>query len=1074
MSDMNMHQHVLELLLDRPLTGASLGEAMILAIDSQLELQAKRDLTYLATIDKKDEDIVLPITIPEGKDDEDDEDDEDDSEDVPSPTSSDHQPTALFDHAAVRVAIELGKASDDEVCVRLPYAILSQALRIASRAAAAQSTAQSKSKNSNLRTDDIDEWVLRSEAYIRARLVLDQQSPASPASEEEASPLSQLGIDRSASHWEEFIVGLGRDAKSVFSSGSDTMGSSTSTIRIERPDKADLPGLLVLDHHRKDAIQINTLSAFHLRFDSMTFGALKGLDWRNVLVAGEISMGALTSVTDEDAKQSESSDIDLYLWGITVDQANAKLQDIEKVFVSNLPLDKDTGKPIKHAVLRTLTNITFLAERFPYRRVSIDLKIFSNPMAILMEFDLDQDAIGYTGDEVWMLPRASRALVTGYSTFTMDLVHESFIDPRKATQDQKVFKYGERGYGLRFHPSYIETLPTVPLNEKTTTEKNVPEESLPRDELNVTLREERARVAWWLASHNWKFQLPLQERRISMDHCQTRSFGQPKDSGSLSRWQLLARHVALWELAQLNYFVLYGQKENRVSDLHPNNLLAFDDGPMFSWDEGFKLDDLRHSVDAANLFADCLLEGYLSELGIMPSRHDEDDEDFDPREDHDELAQANAEKFLNKRIPLKGVILASSLRDALAEPLAAIVHMPKNLRAHAEVLLEGAVSSFEDVIKADVPLPLPAGQQHDAEEDARVSSNAESVLSYWINGPNPNTRQTAAEGAGNDLPIVPHRKLVSRETDEAYEIMLDLRSALRKANLDDRGHWTRKAQAVIIHRLRQPTEREERDSFQFWACWRFETSFLRPVVGSSEGILQVPRWVVFRRFTLTEADSLHIGDELYQADRGEEEVDWDEEDSDEEAGESMDDSDSSVSGTQSAESKKLEPATPDEIILGVPAYGYVQASTSTTLPQRRDTPLDTQPRDLRPRHARFRPRYNATTDEADSNQPAGAPVYASSRRTLQVKRQTSSAEGQINFAALLQQGILTFSATEGSYVAGLGAYDGAWAGVGAVTSCTSSFTSLRRTAGRKTVFIFIKSSLSWHSCTFLFASLTTF
>ncbi|CAD6985155.1 unnamed protein product, partial [Tilletia controversa] len=105
------------------------------------------------------------------------------------------------------------------------------------------------------------------------------------------------------------------------------------------------------------------------------------------------------------------------------------------------------------------------------------------------------------------------------------------------------------------------------------------------------------------------------------------------------------------------------------------------------------------------------------------------------------------------------------------------------------------------------------------------------------------------------------------------------------------------------------------------------------------------------------------------------------------------------------------------IILGVPAYGYVQASTSTTLPQRRDTPLDTLPRDLRPRHARFRPRYNATTDEADSNQPAGAPVYASSRRTLQVKRQTSSAEGQINFAALLQQGILTFSATEGSYVA---------------------------------------------------------
>ncbi|KAE8233613.1 hypothetical protein CF326_g1341 [Tilletia indica] len=114
----------------------------------------------------------------------------------------------------------------------------------------------------------------------------------------------------------------------------------------------------------------------------------------------------------------------------------------------------------------------------------------------------------------------------------------------------------------------------------------------------------------------------------------------------------------------------------------------------------------------------------------------------------------------------------------------------------------------------------------------------------------------------------------------------------------------------------------------------------------------------------------------------------------------------------------------EKIILGVPAYGYVQVSTSTTLPQRRDTTADAIPGDLRPRHSRFRPRYNATLDERQPEQQVqqqrastSAASYPSSRRTLQIKRQTTSAEGQITFKALLQQGILTFYAPDETYIA---------------------------------------------------------
>ncbi|KAE8244571.1 hypothetical protein A4X13_0g6483, partial [Tilletia indica] len=358
------HPQVRDILSDDQLAGSRLGEAMIRVIDVQLRLHAEQDVKYREMIDERDEDIVLPVTRPGSGD----------GDDNVLPAGSDgQQPPTLFAHAAARVAIELGKASEEEArriakrvplvaspafktalfkFVRLPYAVLSQALRFASTAV---KTSDTVGGGGNREAETIDEWIIRNEKYMRARLVLDQareDEPIASSMDDDPSPsLTQLGIDKSASHWKQFMVGLGRDGQGVFLGTGGAKGASDSSIRIQRPDKADLPGLLLLDHHRKDAIEINTLSAFQARFDSMTFGALKGLDWNNVLVAGGIALGALTGTTDEEAEKSEGSDIDLYLYGLTVDQANAKLQEIEKVFLANLPVDKDTGKPIKHAIL---------------------------------------------------------------------------------------------------------------------------------------------------------------------------------------------------------------------------------------------------------------------------------------------------------------------------------------------------------------------------------------------------------------------------------------------------------------------------------------------------------------------------------------------------------------------------------------------------------------------------------------------------------------------------------------------------------------------------------------------------
>lgn len=79
-------------------------------------------------------------------------------------------------------------------------------------------------------------------------------------------------------------------------------------------------------------------------------------------------------------------------------------------------------------------------------------------METLLNFDLDQAAMGFDGTGVWMLPRAARALVTGYTTFTMDLVQGHYLNDRRATQDERLFKYASRGFGIRFLESYLDAV----------------------------------------------------------------------------------------------------------------------------------------------------------------------------------------------------------------------------------------------------------------------------------------------------------------------------------------------------------------------------------------------------------------------------------------------------------------------------------------------------------------------------------------------------------------------------------------------------------------------------------------
>ncbi|KAK6333250.1 hypothetical protein TWF718_011071 [Orbilia javanica] len=213
---------------------------------------------------------------------------------------------------------------------------------------------------------------------------------------------------------------------------------------------APTAGLQYLDQNRSRTIKIQpSTAAFKKTFDRLMDGALDGLDWSNILVAGGMPLSTLLCVDESMDEKYKSNDIDMYIYGLNPTEANEKIKHVANVWKKNLKPD-ESFVMIKNA--RTVT----LIGTFPRRRVQIIMKMIKNPASVLLNFDLDQVAIGYTGDAVLLLPRCARALETGYTIFTLDMIHGHHLNERRETQESRLLKYAERGFGVRILPEFCQ------------------------------------------------------------------------------------------------------------------------------------------------------------------------------------------------------------------------------------------------------------------------------------------------------------------------------------------------------------------------------------------------------------------------------------------------------------------------------------------------------------------------------------------------------------------------------------------------------------------------------------------
>ncbi|KAK7453509.1 hypothetical protein VKT23_011788 [Stygiomarasmius scandens] len=477
--------------------------------------------------------------------------------------------------------------------------------------------------------DDIDEWILRNEQFLRLLSKIHKISGTlqTPFNSE---------INESLSSWQYGLIRI-QDLKSVIPSstfitaaGSASPELEATALKITRP--SSLPGYTVLDAKRPTDIYVQkSTSAFSARFDCMTQGLLEGLDWGNIFVAGGIVLGALLTPEKGDHKQQDerwiSSDIDLYIYGLGVEEANEKIKHVAEVYKRNLKSNSEDPSSEPFLLVRNSQTITIYSS-YPNRRVQIVLKLVKSPREVLLNFDLDICAVGYDGREVWMLPRFVRALETGTNVFTMDLVNGHYLGDRKATRDKRIFKYANRGYGLRIIPLYLGYIAPYTSSENEITSQladSLKDLSLGEDlyapplklsvmaetarewtrktvEMFIKLGQKSGSRPFWFPHRRWP---PVQTAsgKPVFSHAMLESYHQinwePLGRSCLTGFMLFMRHVTLWEMECEGTIEIY---QHIFAEDAYNNLgeVAYDDTPMYEWNSSFSLSNFKQAIDKFN------------------------------------------------------------------------------------------------------------------------------------------------------------------------------------------------------------------------------------------------------------------------------------------------------------------------------------------------------------------------------------------------------------------------------------------------------------------------------------------
>ncbi|KAF4472702.1 ankyrin repeat [Fusarium albosuccineum] len=186
---------------------------------------------------------------------------------------------------------------------------------------------------------------------------------------------------------------------------------------------------------------VANLSEFQKNFNVFSESSMVDMDWSNVVAAGSSVINCLLPIPKEfnttkrklreyyHEKFCPASDVDLFLYGLTHDQAIEKIKKIEQAIRDAL-LNEVT-------VVRTKYAIT-IASQYPVRHVQIVLRVYKSVSEILTGFDIDAAGGAYDGKQVYVTPRALGSFITQ--------INHVDLTRRSPSYENRLSKYSHRNF----------------------------------------------------------------------------------------------------------------------------------------------------------------------------------------------------------------------------------------------------------------------------------------------------------------------------------------------------------------------------------------------------------------------------------------------------------------------------------------------------------------------------------------------------------------------------------------------------------------------------------------------------
>ncbi|KAH6898608.1 hypothetical protein B0T10DRAFT_505216 [Thelonectria olida] len=192
--------------------------------------------------------------------------------------------------------------------------------------------------------------------------------------------------------------------------------------------------------HNSPATVAN-MTEFQKNFNVFSESSLVDVDWTNVVAAGSSVVNCLLPVPKAfnntkrklreyyHEKFCPASDVDLFLYGLTHDQAIEKIKQIEQAIRDAL-LNEVT-------VVRTKYAIT-IASQYPVRHIQIVLRVYKSVSEILTGFDIDAAGGAYDGKQVYVTPRALGSFITQ--------INHIDLTRRSPSYENRLSKYSHRNF----------------------------------------------------------------------------------------------------------------------------------------------------------------------------------------------------------------------------------------------------------------------------------------------------------------------------------------------------------------------------------------------------------------------------------------------------------------------------------------------------------------------------------------------------------------------------------------------------------------------------------------------------